>query len=55
MVRQGVALLESVTGEMEAYWTERSEQWRESERGEGFAQRMEQIGEIVASMRELEQ
>lgn len=54
MIGQVIVLLESITVEMKAYWADRSEGWQESERGEGFAERMEQIEEILTLMLELQ-
>lgn len=49
-----LSILEAVTTEMETYHDQRSENWRDSERGEAFAEMMESIADIVAALRDLD-
>ena len=53
MIRQAGALLETITVEMDAYYEERTESWKESERGENFTERLESIEEILTLIRDL--
>ena len=48
------ATLETMSEEMHAYFDERSQSWRESERGETMAGRLEQLDELIAAIQELE-
>ena len=47
------SLLEEVVTEMTTYEAARSEAWHESERGEQFLERLEQIEEGIKLLREL--
>jgi len=49
-----LSILEAVTTEMETYHDQRSENWRNSERGEEFIEMIESIAEIVAALRDLD-
>ena len=53
LLRQASTLLETITAEMEAYHEERSESWKDSERGEIFTERMESMEEIVTLIGDL--
>jgi hypothetical protein len=53
MIRQAQTLLETITVEMDAYYEERSESWKDSERGENLTERLESIEEIVTLIRDL--
>ena len=53
MIRQARMLLETITVEMDACYEERSESWKDSERGENFTERLEPIEEAVALLRDL--
>jgi hypothetical protein len=53
MRRQATRLLEQVTSEMETYYGERSEAWRDSETGEAFTEMTESVAEIISQLREL--
>ena len=48
MIRQACAQLETITVEMDSYYEERSESWKESERGENFSERLESMEEILS-------
>ena len=48
-----LSILEAITTEMETYHDQRSENWRDSERGEAFDEVVESIAEIVAALRDL--
>ena len=54
MTGRCLSILEAVIGEMETYHDRRSENWRDSERGETFAEMMESIAEIAAALRDLD-
>lgn len=51
--RQALGILEQVTSEMETYHDQRSEPWRDSLRGEAFAERMESVADIVEALGEI--
>ena len=53
MIWQACTLLETVTAEMDDYYEERAERWKESERGEDFTERRESIEEVVTLLRDL--
>ena len=53
MIRQAGTPLETITVEMDVYYEDKSESWKDSERGENFAERLESIEEIVALIRDL--
>jgi hypothetical protein len=42
-----------MAGEMNAYHEERSDTWKESERGEDFIERLESVQEMVTLIRDL--
>ena len=46
-------MLEAITAQMDAYYEERTESWKDSERGENFTERLELIEEVVTLLREL--
>jgi hypothetical protein len=46
-------LLQTVAAEMQQYYGERSESWQESERGEAFLERMQEVQEIQSALDEL--
>lgn len=52
MRKQALSILEQVTCEMEVYSEQRSEAWRDSLRGEAFAELMESVADIVEALRE---
>lgn len=53
MRKQAVSLLEEVASEMETYHTQRSDAWRDSERGEVFTEIMESITEAARALGEI--
>lgn len=53
MIRQARTLFETITVEMDAYYEDKSESWKDSERGEAFTERMESIEEIVTLIQDL--
>ena len=53
MNRQALCLIEQVAGEMETHYDARSDTWRDSERGEAFAEAMESVVEIATALREI--
>lgn len=53
MRMQALTILEQVTGEMEVYSDQRSETWRDSERGEAFAEMMESVADIAEALKEI--
>ena len=53
MQRQALSILEQVTGEMEVYFDQRSEAWRDSDRGEAFAEMMESLADVVEAAKEV--
>jgi hypothetical protein len=53
MRKQALSILEQITGEMEVYFDQRSETWRDSARGEAFAEMMDSLADIVASAKEV--
>ena len=54
MRSQSLCILESAITEMETYHDQRSDTWRDSERGEALAEMTESMAEIAAAMRELD-
>lgn len=52
-LRQAYWLLTNTIAEMEQYQEERSDQWRESERGEAFASRLELLQDLSLNLEEL--
>jgi hypothetical protein len=54
MRNQCLFILNAAVGEMQAYHDQRSEQWRDSERGEALTDMMESIAEIVAALQDLD-
>jgi hypothetical protein len=46
-ISHAICLLTGVVSEMENYFIDRSEQWRESDRGETHQQRIEAVQEII--------
>lgn len=53
MRRHALCLMEQVACEMESYYEEKSERWQDSERGEVFAEVMESIADIAATLKEI--
>jgi hypothetical protein len=53
LIRAASQFLETVQEEMEDYYEQRSESWRESERGEAFLERLQTIQETQAAIEEL--
>jgi hypothetical protein len=53
MIEEARSLLAGVACEMEAYFDERSDGWRCSERGETFTQRREMVQEITGLLEDL--
>ncbi len=53
MRNQAVSLLEEVARQMESYHTQRSDAWRDSERGEAFIEIMESIADAAGALREI--
>ena len=53
LARQAAVLLQTMQEEMQDYYAQRSETWRESERGEAFLERLEALQEVQAAVEEL--
>lgn len=53
MRKQATSLLQEVALEMERYHTQRSEAWRDSERGEAFIEMMESVADAAQALREI--
>jgi hypothetical protein len=53
MRRQALSLVETVAQEMETYHDQRSEQWRDSERAEAFAETLESLADIATALRDI--
>lgn len=53
MNKQALRLVEQIACEMETHYDARSDTWRDSERGEAFAEAMESVAEIAAALREI--
>lgn len=51
--KQAASLLEEVASEMESYHTQRSDAWRDSERGEAFTEIMESVAEAARALGEI--
>jgi hypothetical protein len=54
MTQQALLLLQSVQEEMQEYCDERSDTWRESERGERVAERLQALQDAIAVVEELQ-
>ena len=54
MRNQCLCILDAAISEMEAYHDQRSDVWRDSERGEALTEMMESIAEIAAALRDLD-
>ena len=54
MTKQCLRILETAITEMDVYLDQRSDVWRDSERGEAFAEVMESITEIAAALRDID-
>lgn len=50
---QAQALLETMLDEMQRYYDDRSEQWQESDRGEEFQERIDQVDIARAAVEEI--
>ena len=48
------SILDMAMGEMETYHDQRSDAWRDSERGEALTEMMESMAEIAAALRDLD-
>ena len=48
------ATLEAMRDEMQDYFDERSDRWREGERGQAMADRLEQLDDLLAAAQSLE-
>lgn len=53
VIRQASQLIETVQEEMGDYYEQRSENWRESDRGEAFLDRLQAVQEAQAAVEEL--
>jgi hypothetical protein len=53
MLAEWAALLSMVVEEREAYAEDRSDDWRDSEKGETFQERTDAVNEILASLDDL--
>ena len=53
LLTQARGLLETVTDEMAAYATARTDAWQESERGEAFQERCERLDEVLSLLHDL--
>ena len=53
MRKQALYLLEEVACEMQTYHTQRSEAWRDSQRGEAFTEIMESLAEAAEALKEI--
>ncbi len=53
MAGQALRLLQTIEGEMQEYFEQRSERWQESERGEDLAERLHALQEAIAAVEEL--
>lgn len=53
LAQQASRLLHTVQGEMEEYYEQRTERWRESDRGDAFRGRLEAVQEAQAVTEEL--
>jgi hypothetical protein len=53
LIEQAHVLLATVQGEMAEYYADRSERWQESERGEGFQERLQRVEEADHLVEEL--
>jgi hypothetical protein len=49
-LRSARSLIEQVGEEMQAYYDDRSDAWKESDRGETFAERQEAIANLVSEL-----
>jgi len=54
MRSQCISILDAAAKEMEVYHDQRSDSWRDSERGEEFTEAMESMAEIAAALRDLD-
>ncbi len=53
MRKQALSLLEEVACEMQTYHTQMSEAWRDSQRGQAFAEMMESLAEAAEKLKEI--
>ena len=53
MRKQALILLEQVVCEMATYHAQRSEPWRDSRRGEAFAEMMESLADAAEALKEI--
>ena len=54
MKSQSLSAMETMIDEMESYYDQRSESWQNSERGEAFAEVIESMSDIAASLRDID-
>ena len=54
MRSQSLCILDAAISEMESYHDQRSDAWRDSERGEALSEMMESMAEIAAELRDLD-
>lgn len=54
MRNQCISILNEARGEMQAYSDQRSEQWRDSERGEALVEMMESMAEVAEALQEID-
>jgi len=52
-VQQSLLNLDTVSGQMQTYYDERSPLWQESERGEAFVEYIEAMSEVLESLADL--
>jgi hypothetical protein len=50
LTQQSARLLEMVAAEMHEYYDQRSERWQESERGEAFLERLQEVEELQTAL-----
>lgn len=53
MRKQALELLEQVVCEMEAYQTQRSEAWQDSDRAETFGEIAESLAQVMQALEEI--
>jgi len=54
MRSQSLCLLDAAISEMESYHDQRSDAWKDSERGEALSEMMESMADIAAELRDLD-
>jgi hypothetical protein len=53
LIAAAITSLETVRDEMKTYADERTERWQESEKGEAFGERLEQIENLISELEDL--